>query len=50
MGHKKLIDISDLNLAAPHFSAYTMDLHKEAFVLSSHWNRVKINEIHNVLR
>lgn len=50
MGHEKLIDIFDLNLAAPQFSAYTMDLHKAACVLSSHRGRVKIHELHDVLR
>lgn len=50
MGHKKLIDIFDLNLAAPQFSAYTMDLHKAAFVLSSHRSRVKIHKLDDVLR
>lgn len=32
MGHEKLIDIFDLNLAAPQFSTYTMNLHKAACV------------------
>lgn len=50
MGHEKLIDIFDLNLAAPQFPTYTMDLHKAACVLSSRRSRVKIYELHDVLR
>lgn len=36
MGHEKLIDTFDLNLAAPQLSACTMDLHQETCVLSLH--------------
>lgn len=50
MGHEKLMDIFDLNLAAPQFPAYTMDLHKVACVLSSRRSRVKIHELRDALR